>query len=162
MVADVSLLASFVSKSKEKTEIKTPQLKISSQQPCCPSWKVGSEKWTSVSIFKVALCVFKRWPVSEGSWLWLRNAAALHLLPTGDCKASVNTKILSLLLSLYLLTCLHSLSTLIYIQSSTHTYTHIPHTPCQHAPVTPSASLYMEHMLGNVTALAANGSGTLQ
>lgn len=80
------------------------------------------------------------------------------LLPTGDCKASVNTKILSFLLSLYLL------PPDSHIHSCKHTYTCtcIPHAPCQHAPVTSRASLYMEHMLGNVTALAANGSGTLQ
>lgn len=39
---------------------------------------------------------------------------------------------------------------------------HMLHTPGQHAPVTPGASFYIEHMLGNVTAPAANGSGTFQ
>lgn len=94
----------------------------SSQHPCFPPWKVAAEKWTS--IFKVALCVLKRWPVSEGSWLWLWNAAALCLLPTGDCEASVNTKILSFLLPLYPLTHFHSLYPCIYIQSNAH----MPHT----------------------------------
>lgn len=102
--------------------------KVSSQHPCFPPCKVQTEKWTSGSIFKVVLCVFKRWPVSEGSWFWLWNAAAHCLLPTGDCKASVNTKILSFLLLLYLLICWHSRSAFIYIQSNTHTHRQTCHT----------------------------------
>ncbi len=156
----MKLLVSFSAMANNKSE------ENSSQHPCFPPWKGLTEKWASASIFNAALCVFMHCPVSEGSWLWLWNAADLHLLPTGDCKASVNTKILSFLFPLYLLTCLHSVFALIYIQwnthTHTHTHTHIPHRPCQRAPVTPRASLYMEHMLGNVTAPAANGSGTLQ